>query len=749
MSLRLLPKPFSIVLITAVAGSLAGCNLQDTSLPSGTVTPAIRGTVMGGETPIEGAKVILWQTTSSGYGSSSAVQLATTTTLVGGGFAFTPGYTCASGQYVYLTSTGGDVANNPSSPMINNNVVLMAALGSCSNFATSIEQASVNIMVNEVSTVAAAYTLGNFITVNQNTAGNQLVYVGAPANNNAATGSCTGTGTSMTCVAAGLGHAFANAANLVNDVNYNATAPTGLAYTTVPGNSLGSVPQAEVNALADIMQSCTNSGGGVAGDGSNCGNFFTDATPVVGAVPTDTLSAMLDIAKNPRNNVGSTCTGTSGGLFCLLPSSGAAFQPVLSAVPHDWTLAIVYTGVGNLSTNTAFGVPYYLTLDANDNVYVLTANLFTPTSEGQAAMTSNGTGIWADPMTTAQCVPGTLAVDTNGYVWESVEASSTSACAFAIYGYSTATGAAQYSFQAGSGTVCNTSSPTPSNCPGFTAYDTVHEIQSTANALGFDRMNNLWYGRKSSTCTNCLFELPYTAGSPGTYGGPTNIQNTMVDLNQIMIDPDANIWVGNVVTSGDGTLYVLPNTSPSTPNTPTYAASPGFLSATLPATDDGGIALDASGNIWSGSTDNVSEFTPTFTSGEVTAFGTATNTTSAASKPYPGEVDGGGVFWYGSYTSSGDVYYQLTPASPQYSSTTPTHNTSDFLPCYAPAGASACSSTVASGDPRVVQVDSAGALWIAAQQSSSDNQGFIVQLFGPATPTWPQLSYGVFGVEPH
>ena len=70
----------------------------------------------------------------------------------------------------------------------------MAALGSCSNFGNATAQGNVNIIVSELSTVAAAYTLGNFITVNQNTAGNQLVYVGAPANNNAATGSCTGTG---------------------------------------------------------------------------------------------------------------------------------------------------------------------------------------------------------------------------------------------------------------------------------------------------------------------------------------------------------------------------------------------------------------------------------------------------------------------------------------------------------------------------------------------------------------------------
>ena len=124
----------------------------------------MRGTVMGGETPIRGANMILWETSSSGYGSSNAKQLATTTTATGGGFSFTTGYTCDSGQFVYITATGGDVNNNPSASITNNNVVLMAALGSCSNFATSGAQASISIAISRLSTVAAWHALDNFIS---------------------------------------------------------------------------------------------------------------------------------------------------------------------------------------------------------------------------------------------------------------------------------------------------------------------------------------------------------------------------------------------------------------------------------------------------------------------------------------------------------------------------------------------------------------------------------------------------------
>ena len=390
----------------------------------------------------------------------------------------------------------------------------------------------------------------------------------------------------MTCVAAGLGHAFANAANLVDAVHYNGTAPAGTAYTTVPGNSLGSVPQAELNALADIMQYCTNSGGGVAGDSSNCGNFFADATPSGGTAPVDTLSAMINVAKNPTTSVGGTCTGTpatSGGLFCLLAGGGLAFQPVLATVPHDWTLAITYTGLVVGSTSSSWGSPvtttYYpewLALDANDDVYVIAGNANTSAgsvTSTMASMTSNGTGIWTNASTVDAangCYPGMVALDTNGNVWNTYAAPSSKTCTAAIYGRSAATGGA-------AGSIFASSTLTPE-----------YTVQGQAFGLAFDRSNNLWYARDTSSGSSMMERFPY-AGAAGTYqnqsltsvpagngaadiiltGSTGTPAGTLANTFDILIDANSNVYVSTYSSSVTGVVYVVPNLTPA--STPSYS----------------------------------------------------------------------------------------------------------------------------------------------------------------------------------
>ena len=292
----------------------------------------IGGKVMGGETPISGANVILWQTTSNGYGAT-AVQLATTTSTAGGAFHFNAGsYTCAAGQYVYVTSTGGDVSDGNN--IINNQEVQIAALGSCSHFDNATDEAKINIIVNEVSTVAAGYALRNFISVTSSTTGNQLVNIGAPAANNATTGTCTGTGPGkaspgMVCTAAGLGHAFANAIMLTDSVHYDGSFPTGLALTTVSSNNStlanasGSIPQTLIHSLANSLQQCTNtaSGSGIVG-------AVTVTAPGTGyTVPTVTITdasgpgtgATATLSANTASGAVTAFTITNGGSGYVSP----------------------------------------------------------------------------------------------------------------------------------------------------------------------------------------------------------------------------------------------------------------------------------------------------------------------------------------------------------------------------------------------------------------------------------------------
>src|SRR6202034_2484937 len=97
--------------------------------------------------------------------------------------------------------------------------------------------------------------------------------------------------------AAGLANAFAAVNNLVN-------LATGQPQFRVPAGN-AAVPYAEINTLADIVNACAPTAGGIAGDGSACGSLFMDANPyrnVTGTqysgVPSDTLQAAIEIAQN-------------------------------------------------------------------------------------------------------------------------------------------------------------------------------------------------------------------------------------------------------------------------------------------------------------------------------------------------------------------------------------------------------------------------------------------------------------------
>ena len=84
-----------------------------------------------------------------------------------------------------------------------------------------------------------------------------------------------------------IGSSSANAADLANDfasVNELVDTTKG----TTPGPALPaneSVTVTTLNTLADILAACVQTAGGVAGDGSACGNLLAAATPPAPATP--------------------------------------------------------------------------------------------------------------------------------------------------------------------------------------------------------------------------------------------------------------------------------------------------------------------------------------------------------------------------------------------------------------------------------------------------------------------------------
>ena len=145
----------------------------------------------------------------------------------------------------------------------------------------------------------------------------------------------------------GIANAFANATNLE-------TLGTGVALATTPAGN-GTVPQTEINSLANILADCT----GTLGASSNgCTLLFGYAPSggVTGLTPTDTATAAINIAHNPGRNV--------AALYGLASAGTPPFMPGLSAVPNDFTVAISFTG-GGLS------LPIAIAIDGSGNAWAV------------------------------------------------------------------------------------------------------------------------------------------------------------------------------------------------------------------------------------------------------------------------------------------------------------------------------------------------------------------------------------------
>jgi hypothetical protein len=165
-----------------VSLGLSGCGVNSAIVPSNTAVHALSGIAHGGPNPIVGGIVTLYATSNSPYGSAAGTALGTAVTGLDGGFTFVAPAVCTAGQQAYVTVQGGNPGGGS-----NPNYRLVAALGPCANIS-----AATTIWVDEASTVAAAYALRPFASVGAGVGPSTLaVNIGAPANNNAATGVCT------------------------------------------------------------------------------------------------------------------------------------------------------------------------------------------------------------------------------------------------------------------------------------------------------------------------------------------------------------------------------------------------------------------------------------------------------------------------------------------------------------------------------------------------------------------------------
>jgi sugar lactone lactonase YvrE len=571
----------------------------------------MRGRVHGGQNPISGAKVYLYAANITGYGNASVSLLKSATgttkdannnyyvsTASDGSFGITGDYTCpTAASQVYLYAVGGNPGGGT-----NSNAGLLAALGTCP--ASGVLSSSLYVVVNEISTVATAYAMAGYAT--------DATHV-----------SSSGAALANT----GIANAFATTANL-EDLG------TGVALATTPAPaSNGTVPQIEINTLADILAACINSASPTF---TACSTLFSNARNG-GARPTDTATAAINIAHNPGANVST--------LYGLLPATGAPFVPTLTAAPNDFTIAVNFTGGGVY-------FPRGIAIDASGNVWTV--------SNAQSSLSElgpNGVPNANSPFTTGGLSgPNGIAIDASSNVWVTNQTGN-SISEFDSTG--TANGSSPFTVggltapnwiaigATGNVWASNTASITGLTSAGaaLTGSPFTTGGLSGPQGIAIDTAGNVWVANKTG---NTLSEF----SSTGTANGSSPFSGG--GLNQpfgIAIDASGNSWLAD---SGIYYLSEFDSTGTASGNSP---ISGGGMA------NPEGIAIDGAGNVWAanfGGT-GISEFSSSGTAKSGT--GGFTAGPNLTEEPYGIAIDGSGNVWVTGY-GGGTITEFVGAASP-------------------------------------------------------------------------------------
>ena len=394
----------ALALALSVTLILTGCSLSSTAPSSGpfagsTSSVAIQGVVHGGQQPVVGTHIYLFAPNTTGYGGSGIAASATNaslsllnsgvtthnpsnsgvdvngnyyvTTDANGNFSISSDYSCSTGytqsgatstalagtQPVYLYAVGG----NPGAGA-NSAAGFLASLGPCSGLSSST-----TVFMNEVTTIAMAYAVAGFAT--------DATHI-----------SSSGTALALT----GISNAFANTTNLVS-------LTTGNALATTPGGN-GTVPQAELYTLANILAICINSTGPTSAQCGGAGGLLTTATStgaVGGTVPTDTATAAINIAHYPGANVGTLYS---------IPNGTYAFGGGLtgSAPPNDFTVLLSFTSTSSSSGSQ----PHSIAIDASGNAWYIGStdsvlSKFSPLGTRSTFSVSVGDSAFSSPVAVA------------------------------------------------------------------------------------------------------------------------------------------------------------------------------------------------------------------------------------------------------------------------------------------------------------------------------------------------------------
>lgn len=717
---------------------LSGCGSQ-LSFPDTTSTGAsltISGKMHGGQQPVTGSHIHVMQASAGGYGSpATTLMTANGVTILSdsigpyvatdsnGAFSITGDYLCTAGAQVYLLATQGNpgLGTNGNNP----NLSMMAGLGACptgGTFALSVPY----VWMNEISTVATAYSLAGFFTDPTHL-------------------STSGTALSAT----GIGNAGANIAQLSSIAG-------GTALTVTP-TSGGAVPQAEINTLANILAGCVNSNGtsgtcttlftnapssagsgatatasissgqiatatvvlgGASytnppavvfsgGGGSGAAGYATvtngavtsvtvtaggtgyTSTPTVSfaTVPTDTAAAAINIAHNPGNNV----TNLLG-----LSSATAPFQPSLTSV-NDFSIAIQYvpaTSVFSVSaTHGDTGSNGSLAIDASGNVWG-PGNGFTSVVEISPLGTQvkSMTLAPSSQLTAGYAKPLNISVSPAGTIW-----------------------AADYQL----------AYALPSASAFTVVSDSAANYAGVELATAFDTNNNAWTGNnypasfgEFSSSGTLLVTTGYVPGGFQPLSSPATYPN---DVFAVAVDSANHVWgLCNDCSGASETPDAAEITSNGTP----VSGSTGDTASTLGYPS--WIAIDRNNNAW------ISSF-----NGLLTEYSSASVLLSGSGYPTSGAiagglksvaVDGNNVIWAAGANNYFGALFAVNGSGSLVSPSTG----------FQAPGPASSSYYI----PSSIAIDGSGNVW------ALDYNGGLHETIGIATPVVTPITPSSLGVRP-
>jgi sugar lactone lactonase YvrE len=490
------------------------------------------------------------------------------------------------------TPTGSATATGPGNPAIVN----LAMLGICpgtGNFTNLLRF----VYMNEVATAATAYAMSGF--------GTDGLHISASSTNET-----------------GLQNAALNAASLYNiqggplELSGNSSAGEGqIANQATPAGN-GTVPQAELNTLGNILAACVDSANTASSASAACNTLFADATTTgtsSGTKPIDTAAAAFNMAKNP---------GATNVLALWSLASGVVpFNPQLTAAPKDFTVAITYN---NIAT------PGSIAIDANGNAYVPTNS-----TSGYVTMLSPQGAVLATSATGGSGFDS-IAVAPSGNLFVAASGSN------AVYQYTSALGAVSGSpwtspTMTAPSSVIVDSSGNVYVTDGGSSADIIRKFTSSGtlsasitnscmkgvSSVAIDLVGDLWTDSYSNS-EGCRLSNP---------GAVTAwvLSDNLVEPENIAIDSNGNGWaalsgansLGEITPTGGGTEIGGCNTGLSTPSwlaidganyiwvtnngSPTslsefnnagtaITSSTGYQSGNLSAPSF--LAIDSSGDVW-------------------------------------------------------------------------------------------------------------------------------------------------------